>query len=55
MNKHLPKWLWAIITIAGILSIGVLDGLTGYELNFFVFYFLPLLRKMSRIFLYTVC
>jgi len=41
MNKHLPKWLWAIITIAGILSIGVLDGLTGYELNFFVFYFLP--------------
>jgi len=41
MNKHLPKWLWAIITIAGILGIGVLDGLTGYELNFFVFYFLP--------------
>ncbi len=41
MNKQLPKWLWAAVTVTGTLLLGVLDGSTGYELNFFVFYFLP--------------
>jgi hypothetical protein len=41
MSKRLPAWLWA--TIAGVLVLvfGLVDWLTGYELNFFLFYFLP--------------
>jgi len=41
MNKQLLSWLWAVIVIVGILVVGFLDWLTGIELNFFVFYFLP--------------
>lgn len=41
MNKRLPAWLWATIAGVGVLVLGLLDWLTGYELNFFVFYFLP--------------
>lgn len=41
MNKKLPGWLWAII--AGVISLvlGLVDWFTGYELNFFLFYFFP--------------
>ena len=41
MNKRLPAWLWATITGAGVLVLGLVDWLTGYELNFFLFYFMP--------------
>jgi hypothetical protein len=41
MNKRQSAWLWATITGAGVLGLGLVDWLTGYELNFFVFYFLP--------------
>jgi K+-sensing histidine kinase KdpD len=41
MKRRLPSWLWAPIVVAGVLVLGLMDWLTGYELNFFVFYFLP--------------
>ncbi len=41
MNNRLPAWLWATITGVGILVLGLVDWLTGYELNFYLFYFLP--------------
>jgi K+-sensing histidine kinase KdpD len=41
MNEYLPKWLWGLIVVTGVISIGFLDYITGYELNFFVFYFVP--------------
>ena len=41
MNKQLPAWLWTILTVAAVFSLGLVDWLTGYELNFFVFYFVP--------------
>jgi len=42
MNKNLPKWLWSIITWVSILVIGYFDWITGYELNFSFFYFIPI-------------
>jgi hypothetical protein len=41
MNKRLPNWLWAILTVVGVLVLGWVDWVTGYELNFYLFYFLP--------------
>jgi hypothetical protein len=41
MKGHIPTWLWGAIVVAGVMLIGFLDYLTGYELNFFVFYFVP--------------
>jgi hypothetical protein len=42
MNKRFPMWLWATITATGVLFLGLIDWQTGYELNFFVFYFIPI-------------
>jgi hypothetical protein len=42
MNKQLPDWLWATITVVGVLVLGWVDWITGYELDFFLFYFLPI-------------
>jgi hypothetical protein len=42
MNKRIPAWLWATITGIGVLVLGLVDWLTGYELNFYLFYFLPI-------------
>ena len=42
MNRRLPAWLLATITVGGVLVLGFVDWQTGYELNFFVFYFAPL-------------
>ena len=42
MNKRLPAWLLATIAVVGVLVLGLVDWQTGYELNFFVFYFAPL-------------
>jgi hypothetical protein len=41
MNRRLPGWIWATITTVVVLVLGCIDWLTGYELNFFVFYFMP--------------
>jgi hypothetical protein len=41
MNKQLPTWFWAAITGVGVLALGLVDWLKGYELNFYLFYFLP--------------
>jgi hypothetical protein len=41
MKKSLPTWAWELVAMAGVLIIGLIDWLTGFELNFFVFYFLP--------------
>jgi hypothetical protein len=42
MNKRLPAWLVATLVVVGVLVLGLVDWQTGYELNFFVFYFAPL-------------
>ena len=41
MKKDLPKWMWILFVVAGVIILGFVDWITGYELNFFVFYFLP--------------
>lgn len=41
MRKPLPQWAWTLLAAACVIVLGLLDGLTGFELNFFVFYFLP--------------
>jgi K+-sensing histidine kinase KdpD len=41
MNKRFPAWLVATIVVGGVLVLGLVDWQTGYELNFFVFYFAP--------------
>jgi len=40
--KRIPAWLWAILTFSGVFFLGWLDILTGYDLNFFVFYYIPI-------------
>ena len=42
MTRQLPRWLCAALTVGGVILLGLVDWLTGYELNFFVFYFAPL-------------
>lgn len=42
MKKPLPTWLWALISLGLIILIGEMHRLTGYELNIFVFYFVPI-------------
>ena len=41
MKRQLPRWLYAALTAGGVILLGLVDWLTGYELNFFVFYFVP--------------
>ena len=41
MMKELPAWLWGTIIGLIVFVLGLIDWLTGFELNFFVFYFLP--------------
>ncbi len=41
MRANLPKWLLAVLACGGVVLLGALDWRTGHELNFFVFYFLP--------------
>jgi hypothetical protein len=41
MKKNVPKWLWGLVAFVGVILLGITDWLTGYELNFFVFYFIP--------------
>ena len=41
MKQKPPSWLWAAIAVAATIIIGLFDWVTGYELRFFVFYFIP--------------
>jgi hypothetical protein len=41
MNTEHQKWVWAISAGVGVFLLGLIDWKTGYELNFFVFYFIP--------------
>ena len=43
MRRQLPAWAWAAVTIACVFVLGWVDLVTGYELHFFVFYFLPVM------------
>jgi signal transduction histidine kinase len=42
MDKGSPTWLWRSIIVAAVIVIGFFDWLTGYELDFLLFYFLPI-------------
>ncbi len=48
MKKDLPTWLWALIAILCVICIGVIDSTGEFELNFFVFHFLPVSLAMNR-------
>ena len=37
-----PPWFWGVTTLLSTSFIGYLDWVTGYEMDFFVFYFLPI-------------
>jgi len=41
MKEKSRLWAWGILAVAVALILGMIDWFTGYELNFFVFYFLP--------------
>ncbi len=41
MKTSLPTWLWGVIAVVIAIALGLLDWLTGYEMSFSVFYFLP--------------
>jgi hypothetical protein len=41
MSARISTWLLVLAVIAGVVILGGVDLVTGYELNFFVFYFLP--------------
>jgi hypothetical protein len=43
MKKQLPLWLWTTIVYMNLIIVGILDWMTGYEVSFFVFYFIPIL------------
>jgi hypothetical protein len=38
---NMPTWVWGLVALASMIIIGIIDFITGYELNFFVFYFIP--------------
>jgi hypothetical protein len=42
MKKQISNWLLTLIIIMGAVALGAIDLVTGYELNFFVFYFIPI-------------
>src|SRR5512136_1843780 len=41
MSIKSAGWTWGVLAVSMVFVLGMVDGLTGYELNFFVFYFLP--------------
>ena len=53
MNKGLPAWLWGSIIVAIVIVVGFFDWLTGYEVDFLLFYFLPV--SLAAWFLRTQC
>src|SRR5438309_1303976 len=43
LPPKLPKWLFAAISLGGVLGVGVVDYFTGHEVNLSVFYALPVI------------
>jgi thiamine transporter ThiT len=41
-KQRIASWLRMVAVIAGITLIGILDWVTGYELSFSIFYFMPI-------------
>jgi hypothetical protein len=41
MRFKLTPLTWGLLDVIIVFALGVVDWLTGYELNFFVFYFMP--------------
>ncbi|HOY68216.1 MAG TPA: hypothetical protein PLP29_15130 [Candidatus Ozemobacteraceae bacterium] len=41
MNKPSELWKWSVLTVLLVVGLAWVDVQTGYELNFFVFYFIP--------------
>ncbi len=41
MNTESRDWLWGVAAVGGVGIVALVDWLTGYELSFLVFYFLP--------------
>lgn len=41
MMKKKSSWAWGTVTVGILLIFGILDWYTGHELNFLVFYFIP--------------
>lgn len=41
MKRSLSPWMWILTAVAVAICLGVIDWRTGYDLNFFVFYFIP--------------
>ena len=42
LKNNSPLWYWVVTTLIIVLLVGYLDWVTGYEMDFFVFYFLPI-------------
>jgi hypothetical protein len=42
MSKKIESELRMVVVIVGIVALGLVDFVTGYELSFFIFYFLPI-------------
>jgi hypothetical protein len=42
MKKKIPRWMWVTFSVIVSIFLGLIDWITGYELNFFVFYFFPI-------------
>ena len=38
---NMPTWLWGLVASVSMIIIGLLDFITGYDLSFTVFYFIP--------------
>jgi hypothetical protein len=41
MTFKLTALIWSVLAVIFVFILGVVDWLTGYEIHFFVFYFLP--------------
>ena len=41
MVQNIPTWLWTFVSIILVFIVGYFDWITGYELNFYLFYLLP--------------
>ena len=42
MRRRISSWVLTLAVVAGVVALGCVDLVTGYKLNFFVFYFLPI-------------
>ncbi|MFH0784396.1 MAG: hypothetical protein V2B20_20905 [Pseudomonadota bacterium] len=42
MGKNVKGFIWLLIAWSGAAMVGYVDWITGYDISFFVFYFLPI-------------